>query len=100
MRLIQMFTAAAIALASTFAIADDAADQAIRKSLANLELEVPIEAITASPMSGLYEVKLKGSRVLYASADGQYIVQGNLFALKDGKPVNLTEITERQGISS
>jgi protein-disulfide isomerase len=37
--------------------------------------------------------------VLYASADGQYIVQGYLFQLKDGKPVNLTEKTERLGIS-
>jgi thiol:disulfide interchange protein DsbC len=50
-------------------------------------------------MAGLYEVKLKGSRVLYASADGQYIVQGYLFQLKDGKPVNLTEKAERVGVS-
>jgi thiol:disulfide interchange protein DsbC len=99
MRLTQIFAAAAIALVSTFAVADDAADKAIRKSLENLELEVPVESITASPLPGLYEVKLKGSRVLYASADGQYIVQGYLFQLKDGKPVNLTEKTERLGIS-
>src|SRR3546814_122830 len=56
-------------------------------------------ALPICPMSGLYEVKLQGSRVLYASADGQYIVQGNLFELKGGKPVNLTEKAERQGIS-
>jgi protein-disulfide isomerase len=81
MRLIQIFAAAAIALVSTFAVADDAADKAIRKSLENLQLEVPVESITASPLPGLYEVKLKGSRVLYASADGQYVVQGYLFQL-------------------
>ena len=99
MRLTQIIAAAAIALVSTFAFADDAAEQTIRKSLANLQLDTPIESISASPMAGLYEVKLKGSRVLYASADGQYIVQGYLFQLKDGKPVNLTEKTERQGIA-
>ena len=99
MRLTQIFAAAAIALVSTFAVADDAADKAIRKSLENLQLEVPVETITASPLPGLYEVKLKGSRVLYASADGQYVVQGYMFQLKDGKPVNLTEKTERLGIS-
>ena len=99
MRLTQIFAAAAIALVSTFAIADDTADKAIRKSLQTLELDVPVESITASPLPGLYEVKLKGSRVLYASADGQYVVQGYLFQLKDGKPVNLTEKTERLGIS-
>jgi len=90
MRLTQIIAAAAIALVSTFVVADDAAEQTIRKSLANLQLDTPIESISASPMAGLYEVKLKGSRVLYASADGQYIVQGYLFQLKDGKPVNLT----------
>ena len=80
MRLTQIIAAAAIALVSTFALADDAAEQTIRKSLANLALDTPIESISASPMAGLYEVKLKGSRVLYASADGQYIVQGYLFS--------------------
>jgi thiol:disulfide interchange protein DsbC len=99
MRLTQIIAAAAIALVSTLAFADDAAEQTIRKSLANLQLDTPIESISASPMAGLYEVKLKGSRVLYASADGQYIVQGYLFELKDGKPVNLTEKAERLGVS-
>jgi thiol:disulfide interchange protein DsbC len=99
MRLTQIFAAAAIALVSTFAVADDAADKAIRQSLEKLELEVPVESINASPLPGMYEVKLKGSRVLYASADGQYIVQGNLYQLENGKPVNLTEKTERLGIS-
>ncbi|VVM53689.1 Thiol:disulfide interchange protein DsbC [Pseudomonas fluorescens] len=99
MRLTQIFAAAAIALVSTFAVADDAADKAIRKSLENLQLEVPVESISASPLPGLYEVKLQGSRVLYASADGQYVVQGYMFQLKDGKPVNLTEKTERLGVS-
>jgi len=91
MRLTQIFAAASLALLSTFAMADDSAEKAIRKSLETLQLETPVESITASPMSGLYEVKLKGSRVLYASADGQFVVQGYLFQLKDGKPVNLTE---------
>jgi thiol:disulfide interchange protein DsbC len=38
-------------------------------------------------------------RVLYASADGQFVMQGYLFQIQDGKPVNLTEKTERQGIA-
>jgi len=99
MRLTQIFAAAALALVSTLALADDAAEQAIRKSLDSLQLETPVESITASPLAGLYEVKLKGSRVLYASADGQFVMQGYLFQLKDGKPVNLTEKTERLGVA-
>ncbi|WP_338526094.1 thioredoxin fold domain-containing protein [Pseudomonas batumici] len=99
MRLTQIFAAAALALVSTLALADDTAEQAIRKSLDSLQLETPVESITASPLAGLYEVKLKGSRVLYASADGQFVMQGYLFQLKDGKPVNLTEKTERLGVA-
>ncbi|AZC16538.1 MULTISPECIES: thioredoxin fold domain-containing protein [Pseudomonas] len=99
MRLTQIIAAASLALLSTFVMADDSAEKAIRKSLETLQLEVPVESISASPLAGLYEVKLKGSRVLYASADGQFVVQGYLFQLKDGKPVNLTEKTERLGIS-
>lgn len=102
MRVTQIFAAAAIVLASSlsmFAQADDAADKAIRKTLDTLKLDVPIESIAVSPLNDLYEVKLQGGRVLYASADGQFVVQGYLFQMKDGKPVNLTEKTERLAIS-
>ena len=104
MRVTQFFAAAALALASTFAVAaatdnNAGAEQAIRKSLQNLELEVPVESVASSPLNGLYEVKLQGGRVLYASADGQFVMQGYLFQIQDGKPVNLTEKTERQGIA-
>lgn len=74
-------------------------DQAIRKTLDSLELQLPVESISPSPLNGLYEVKLKGGRVLYASADGQFVVQGYLFQVQNGKPVNLTEKTERLAIS-
>ncbi|RML42576.1 Protein-disulfide isomerase [Pseudomonas syringae pv. ribicola] len=102
MRLHQIFAAAAVMLASTFsmfAVADAAPDQAIRKTLDSLQLELPVESISPSPLNGLYEVKLKGGRVLYASADGQFVVQGYLFQVQNGKPVNLTEKTERLAIS-
>lgn len=102
MRVPSFFAAIVVALASTFSLAahaDAAAEQAIRKTLNTLELELPVESIASSPLNGLYEVKLKGGRVLYASADGQFVVQGYLFQIQDGKPVNLTEKTERQAIA-
>lgn len=104
MRVTPFFAAAALALASTFAVAAApdtpvGAEQAIRKSLQNLSLEVPVESVASSPVSGLYEVKLQGGRVLYASADGQFVIQGYLFQIQDGKPVNLTEKAERLGIA-
>ena len=102
MRLTQIFAAVLVALAggfSTLTLADAAPEQAIRKTLDSLQLEVPVESIAASPLNNLYEVKLKGGRVLYASADGQFVMQGYLFQIQDGKPVNLTEKTERLAIS-
>ncbi|MCS5517602.1 bifunctional protein-disulfide isomerase/oxidoreductase DsbC [Pseudomonas qingdaonensis] len=100
MRVTQILAAAALALASSFAVAAaNDAEQAIRKSLQSLESEVPVDSIAASPVNGLYEVKLKGGRVLYASADGQFLVQGYLFQIQDGKPVNLTEKAERVAIA-
>jgi len=100
MRVTQILAAAAQALASSFAVAAaNDAEQAIRKSLQSLESEIPVDSIAASPVNGLYEVKLKGGRVLYASADGQFLVQGYLFQIQDGKPVNLTEKAERVAIA-
>ena len=100
MRVTQILAAAALALASSFAVAAaNDAEQAIRKSLQSLESEIPVDSIAASPVNGLYEVKLKGGRVLYASADGQFLVQGYLFQIQDGKPVNLTEKAERVAIA-
>ncbi|WP_313740891.1 DsbC family protein [Pseudomonas sp.] len=109
MRMTRIFAAAALALASTFVAAAPAApaaadsnpgaEQAIRKTLQTLELDVPVESVAASPVGGLYEVKLQGGRVLYASPDGQFVMQGYLYQIKDGKPVNLTEKTERQGVA-
>ncbi|OAI94436.1 MULTISPECIES: bifunctional protein-disulfide isomerase/oxidoreductase DsbC [Pseudomonas] len=98
MRLIQTLAAAALALVTSFAVADEA-DKAIRDTLKSLASDIPVESIDKSPFNGLYEVKLQGGRVLYASADGQYVVQGNLYEVKDGKPVNLTEKAERAGIA-
>jgi thiol:disulfide interchange protein DsbC len=102
MRVTRIIGAAVVALTSTFSLfahADEASDKAIRKTLETLNLEIPVESISSSPLNGLYEVNLKGGRVLYASADGQFVMQGNLYQIQGGKPVNLTEKVERQAIS-
>lgn len=97
-RIIVGAATAVLALMSTVTHADDA-EQAIRKSLQAVQLGVPIDTITASPLKDLYEVHLEGGRVLYASGDGQFLMQGNLFQMTAGQPVNLTEKAERSGIA-
>ncbi|HBX56066.1 DsbC family protein [Pseudomonas sp. UBA2684] len=98
MRVTRIFAAVALGLASTISSAADP-DQAIRKNLHAIQPDLPIEAIAESPMPGVYQVQLKGGRQLYASADGQFVMQGYLFQFKDGQAINLTELEEGRGIA-
>lgn len=98
MRPFPVLAAAALGLASAVALAADP-DQAIRQALKSLQPDLPIESIAESPMPGLYQVQLKGGRLLYASADAQFVLQGFLFQVKDGKTINLTEQAESRGVA-
>ena len=98
MRFTRTFAALTLGLASSVAMAADA-DQAIRKTLQAIQPDLPVEAIAESPMPGVYQVQLQGGRQLYASEDGQFLLQGYLFQVKDGKAVNLTEQAESQGVA-
>ncbi len=70
--------------------AGQAADEtAIRKSLGY----VPPGAITPTPVSGIYEV-LAGPHVVYVSADGRYMFQGELVDMATGN--SLTEPRRRE----
>ena len=97
MRITRLVLAVCLGLASTFAMAES--EQAIRKTLSALQPDLGIESIGKSPFEGLYEVQLKGGRILYASADGQYIVQGYQYQYKDGHAVNLTEQAENAAVA-
>ena len=98
MRVIRLFAAVALGLASSLSLADDA-DKAIRASLESIQPGMPIEAIAESPMPGVYQVQLKGGRQLYASADGQFIIQGYLFQFKDGEALNLTDQAQSRAVA-
>ena len=97
MRVTRLFAALSLGLASTFAMAADA-DKAIRDSLHSIQPDMPIEAIAESPMDGVYQVQLKGGRQLYASADGQFLIQGYMFQFKDGQATNLTEQAQNRAV--
>lgn len=98
MSLIRLSVVLALLLGGSAALAADP-DQAIRQSLTSLDARLPIEAIAESPMPGIYQVQLKGGRQLYTSADGQFLLQGYLFQVKDGKAVNLTEVEESRAVA-
>lgn len=98
MSLTHLSAVLALVLGSSLALAADP-DQAIRESLKRLDANLPIEAVAESPMPGVYQVQLQGGRQLYTSADGQFLLQGYLFQVKDGSVVNLTEAAESRGIA-
>lgn len=98
MRVIRFFAAATIGLATSVALAADA-DKAIRDSLQSIQPDIPIEAIAESPMKGVYQVQLKGGRQLYASPDGQFLLQGYMFQFKDGQAINLTEQAQSRSVA-
>ena len=99
MPVFRLIVGTALSLVAAISQAADP-DQAIRATLSKLQPDLPIEAIAESPMTGLFQVQLKGGRLLYASADGQFLLQGNLYQFKDGNAVNLTEKAESKGIAN
>lgn len=98
MSVFRVLGGAVLGLAASVALAADP-DQAIRATLTKLQPDMPIEAIAESPMTGLYQVHLKGGRLLYASADGQFLMQGNLYQIKGEDAVNLTRQAESKGVA-
>lgn len=76
------------ALSATLAWAGP--EEVIRSKLQQAVPGTEIKAVKASPLPGIYEVTIPGS-VVYASADGQFVLQGELLQLKGKDVVNLTE---------
>ncbi len=99
MRLSRLFVGLGLSLAAALVQAADP-DQAIRKSLQAIQPDLPVEAIAESAMPGLYQIQLKGGRLLYASADGQFFLQGYLYQVQGDKAVNLTEKHESKSIAA
>jgi len=53
---------------------------------------IPVEGVVESPLPGVYEVTLASGEVLYADAEGKYLLAGELYQVDADKGlVNLTE---------
>jgi len=79
-------------MVATGTLADRAVDEAtVRKALGNIKPE----SIEPAPIKGMYEVVV-GTRVVYVSADGRYMLQGELIDVQSRK--SLTEPRRRKAI--
>ncbi len=86
----------AVNVAATPAAVAAKAEVAIRARLAATMVGVEITSVTPSPMAGLYEVVLDGSETAFVSADGGYLISGDLYQAMPGKGlVNVTD--QRKG---
>ncbi len=66
-----------------------AAEASIRKNLAARLRELPkIDEVRSTPIAGLYEVRM-GNEVVYADANADYVIQGDIIDVKKGQ--NLTQ---------
>lgn len=63
---------------------------AVRERIAGIFDVVEPENVNKSPIDGWYEIQ-KGSIVAYVSADGRYLLQGDLIDLDAG--INLTDVS-------
>jgi thiol:disulfide interchange protein DsbC len=85
-RLLKLSAVVSAVLAVSVADAD--VDQKARDAIIASLPEVASEDINPSPVDGLYEIRL-GTQVVYATADGQFMIQGDIFNIKT--ETNLTE---------
>lgn len=79
-------------LYSTAVLAEGSAEQNISHALQGVFPDMEITRIRESQIPGLYEVMM-GAEVVYATADGRYLMKGDLYDL--GRRKNLSE-NERQ----
>ncbi len=85
---------AAVLVLSPAAIAEttDALEtgRKLAEKLQQLRPGIPIEAVVAIDIPGMYAIELSGGTTLYGTADGQHFFSGDLFAVQDDL-VNLSE---------
>ena len=62
----------------------------LAEKLQQLRPGIPIEAVVAIDIPGMYAIELSGGTALYGTADGQHFFSGDLFAVQDDL-VNLSE---------
>ena len=81
----------AVVLPGIAALADDdarASDLAAR--LESLDLGLGVQGVRPSEVPGLFEVETDGG-LLYVTEDAGYLIAGNVYEIRDGGLVNLTE---------
>lgn len=85
--LLSLITCAALLATLTSAFAQEAT---IRKNLGERLPQIgKIDEVSKTPITGVYELRVNGTDILYTDAQGDFLIQGNLIDTKQRR--NLTE---------
>jgi thiol:disulfide interchange protein DsbC len=88
-----ILVAAALLCASVAAFAGDSAEQTVRAAFASLLPNAKVDRIVKSEVPGFYEV-IVGGQIVYVSADGKYLLQGNLYDVPGKKSLTDARIAQ------
>lgn len=90
MKLLLLQLTLALALQSATVYADESGEElaAVREKVSELFAEIRPEQVFPGPIDGWYTIR-KGAIIAYVSADGRYLMQGDMIDLD--KQVNLSE---------
>ncbi|MBB3227514.1 thiol:disulfide interchange protein DsbC [Luteibacter sp. Sphag1AF] len=73
--------AVAVSLFAVAAVASEVEEKVVRTAIEALGPGIQVDSVTPAPMPGFYQVVASG-RMVYVSADGRYMLNGNLVDLK------------------
>ncbi|MCL6415850.1 thioredoxin fold domain-containing protein [Aestuariirhabdus sp. Z084] len=76
--------------------ADDKAAETIRSAFQQLDSTVEITEVMPTPIKDLYLVVIGSSNLVYVTADGKHVLQGDLLNIGHQPVVNLTEMVRSQ----
>jgi len=90
--LLMSFSSLTVAQSLQSSAVDDTPEvAAIRDVLVSTQSGIVIDAIVPSPITGLYEVRVQNGPLIYASADAQFFIPGDLYQATQNGLVNLGE---------
>ena len=87
----RILTGALLASAAAFAFAADSGEGAARDAFHSLLPNAKIDRIVKSELPGFYEVVVSG-QIVYVSADGKYLLQGNLYDVPAKKSLTVARL--------
>lgn len=86
----QLLLTMAVSLCALGANADNPAD-VIKKKLEGSQHKIKVLGVKPSPIDGIYEVHLGAGPAIFASADGQFFLTGDLYKIDNDQLVNMSE---------